>query len=179
MTRHKRKGRSSGSDSTQSYKKKNSNQRGPTGGSEGTSENSNEVSLLSNILNEANSVLFQCDSQEPDNVFSPSVPSAHVPHSELIDMSVQREIASDCAPIEMVTGGASGEDIVKVVKRIESRFDSMDIRLKSLEEMREKVDSVEKDVRKLWISVDERDKKVNEKLQRVEERVDATGFETG
>lgn len=169
MSKRKHKNRSSGSGSERSQRKKTLKARGPSG----------DLSV-SDILSQTNSILFDTD----DQVLSPSEDSVFEPTSD----TVSPLSAKSTEQVKMATGGAnfqstqthknepSNSDLMACLKGIEGRLTKMDNRLGALEELKKKVDDFDKDMKKLWITIEDKTKKLDEKVSVVEERVECCDF---
>ena len=65
------------------------------------------------------------------------------------------------------------------LKGIESRIGNIEKRLDAVEEVKKRFDSFEIEIRKLWRSVEERTKKVEDKVVLTEEKGESTDFALG
>ena len=147
---------------------------------------------VSDILKRANSVLY-----DKQNVFEKSVVSSTpLPQSKRLSEG-QFEISSEMASLSQSEKngekvdkgeiGSSDSEILQFLKKIDQKITNMDKkfanieekRLCSLEELKPKVELIDKELKNLWSAIHERDKRYGEKLNLVEERVESTDFSVG
>jgi chromosome segregation ATPase len=128
-------------------------QRGPS------AESGTDNVAVSEVLNLANSVLYG-DHCVSDNVFVNTVPT---------EADIQGEIA------EMADSGSSeptNRDLMNILKAMCARLEIVEKKLGSIEVIEKRIGGMEKDMKNLWMALDERMKKVDERVQRVEDKVD-------
>ena len=143
---------------------------------------------VSDLIHQANSVLY--DSESILNEEEPLFESTKLPSSD-------SDYSAEDTSVEMATGGEmstsqsqsqsllepkskqtepTNGDIMACLKSIEGRLSNMDKRLGALEELKSKVDGFDKELKKLWVFVDEKSKKTDEQVTRVEEKVERCDF---
>ncbi|XP_060576681.1 uncharacterized protein LOC132733999 [Ruditapes philippinarum] len=133
---------------------------------------------VSNILSQANSVLFENEDQlnlkvlfegnssiDSDTDTGPDTGPFLTPHPPQ-DLMVTMENPSNC-------------DIMNCLKGIDNKLMNIDSRLKKLEILERKVDKFDEEMKKLWNFVHDNAKKVNERLDQVEDKVEASDFSVG
>lgn len=174
--KNKRKEGSNSSDNGRECKRVN-NERGPSSGNMSVSE----------ILSQTNSVLFETNGDHlnsdknvaNDSVFEPNAFSNndgtgvkdHVHTSNGIEQTRSTESTEG--------ENISLKDILVCLRGIEGKLRGIDQRLNTLEEVKEKVNSFDGEIKKLWVALEDKNRKIAEKVTIVEEKVESTDFALG
>ena len=178
----KRKKWSSGSeDNSRQRKKKIVQSRGPSEGE----------FLFSDVLSQANTVLYRGEQQEllegsnlnlnlDTSIFSPGPQFAF----DRMESMSQSEAASTSVQSQAMSQSVSGaqptnQDIMLCLRNIETRLNHMDKRFDTFEEVKTKIGNVEIEIRKLWTTLEDRTKKVEDRIILVEEKVESSDFSLG
>lgn len=147
MTKSKDKKRKERNSSGNEPSKKIHKQRGPSGGSH------NDSVSVSDVLNRTNSVLFGEESLE-NSVFVNCV-----------------EGKSDDKQ-EMAHKEPTNRDLMNLLLNVSGRLEIVEKKLGTVESIDKRMISLEKDIKNLWVALDERVKKVDERVIRLEDKVD-------
>lgn len=162
----KRKSRnSSGNESEQVNKSKNLKTRGPSG-DQGIS--------VSEILSETNAVLYKTE----DTIVSAADSEVFLESSSTVQ-NLSKLLTMASVPNSSNIPGVqdpTNKDIFDFLKKIDSRLISVEKRLDSLKEVEKKVDSVEKDLKRLWVAVEDRNKIFDERITKLEEKSESLDF---
>lgn len=150
----KRKERNSSDDSDSVNKSKAFKPRGP-------SEEQNV--LVSDILSQANSVLYD---ENADTEINTSVFLAY-----LFDNKIPNDMAEGKEP--------SNKDLMIYLQGINKRLDAFEVKLGVIEELDKKVTNFEKELKSIWVALDDRTKRVEERVSKVEDKVNGTDIAMG
>ena len=156
----------SGSDSCTQSRKKVNNERGPSGGDFSVSE----------LLNQTNSILYENGN---DSVFVPNLPTTTTTTTPIINRLTNMATGNSENPMSVSPREPSLTDVMKCLNNIEGRLSHMDKRLDGLEEVKKKVDVFDREIKKLWLALEDKNKKVTERVVAVEEKVESTDFALG
>ncbi|KAH3810683.1 hypothetical protein DPMN_139078 [Dreissena polymorpha] len=74
------------------------------------------------------------------------------------------------------TKDPSSRDLLLCLQKIEGRLDKIDQKLETLDELKAKLNTFEKDLKRLWTIVEDRSTLTDERLKSVEEMVDSFEF---
>ena len=166
--RNKRKARNSSgsnSDSTDSTNQcKVFKPRGP-------SEETEKCLSVSVVLDQANAVLYE-DSKE-DSIDS---------NQDCLDSSVFVEYSGGDQASKMADGGKAEptlRDVMDCMKGMSERLETMERKLGAIESLERKVVDFEKEMKKVWVALDDRVKRTDERVAKLEDRVDATDIGVG
>ncbi|XP_052820392.1 uncharacterized protein LOC128246240 [Mya arenaria] len=157
----KRKDRnSSGNSSENVNKSKVSKQRGP-------SEDLNQS--VSDILSQANAVLYAENSDADKNGDS----------SVFVSEETEGEVVGGAA--KMAEGGRqpTNKDLMDCMKAMNSKLSEMEKKLGTIEVLERKVTDFEKELRKVWVALEDRAKRTDERVMRLEDRVESVDMGTG
>lgn len=140
---------------------------------------------VSDVLNKTNSILFE-DSivfSQDSVVFSQE--SSETSEAESDSVLGAEPIAkaggiSSCEPSMDLTSkpdtanaaSPSNADIISYLQKIENKIGNVEEKLKTLDKLEAKVDNFEKDLKKLWLHMEAANKSVNEKISKLDDRVD-------
>ncbi|XP_052777962.1 uncharacterized protein LOC128215300 [Mya arenaria] len=151
MTKKRKDRNSSGNNSNKS---KSSKPRGPS------EEHENSFSV-SEVLGRASAVLFQ-DTNE----------SAYDDTTEVFATSTK--IESDSS-FKMAEGGRepTNKDLLDCMKKMGEKLCVMEKKLNSIEALERKVTDFEKDLRKLWIALEDRVKRTDDRVNKLEDKVES------
>lgn len=138
-----------------------------------------EQTCVSTVLKEVNSVLF-CNIDETEdsdkslqNLFSQTP-------ANISNMSTPPSQESINVNNDQGTGGSpSNADLLTYLKKIDNRIGGMEKRLDKLDDLEKKMGSFEKELNKLWSRVQDQNKKADERLTAVEEKVESADFNQG
>lgn len=137
-----------------------------------TSPNAYEINI-SEILSEANSVLYNSDDNQEELCFENSLDlgQGHRGQSKSI-FSMESQSVNESNP--------SNADIMQSLVAINNKLTVMDQRshtaIDKLEKLEKKVDNFDSEIKKLWLFVQDNVTKTNDRLSKVEEMVDSTDF---
>ena len=169
--RNKRKKGSSDGGSERDSKKTNCG-RGPSRGEPDLS--------VSEILNQTNSILYdesELSSISNDNVF------LNLPIESKDDISCSRSSNMATSNHDSNKPKQSAEpslkDVMLCLKGIEGKISNMDKRLDALEEVKQKVDRFDIEIKKLWVALEDKNRKVSERITVVEDKVESSDFSIG
>ena len=135
--------------------------RGPSGGDFSVSE----------LLNQTNSILYENGN---DSVFVPNLPTTTTTTTPIINRPTNMATGNSENPVSVSPREPSLTDVMKCLINIEGRLSHMDKRLDGLEEVKEKVDRFDREIKKLAL-----EDKVTERVMAVEEKVESTDFALG
>lgn len=144
--RKKRKNRNSSESNSDSVSRKFQKQRGPSGDVE---PNVNSDFCISDVLGSVNSVLYGDEGALDTSVFTSETTA------KMADPTQEHE--------------PTNREIMNLLKGISGRLDSFD---KKLEAIDTRMSNYEKDVKCLWAALDEKLKKVDDRVTRLEDKVD-------
>ena len=168
--RNKRKARNSSgsnSDSTDSTNQcKVFKPRGP-------SEETEKCLSVSDVLGQANAVLYE-DTKEDNNDSN----------QDCLDNSVfvPKEYSSGELEAKMAEGGKTEptlRDVMDCMKGMSERLATMERKLGAIESLERKVVDFEKELKKVWVALEDRVKRTDERVAKLEDRVDATDIVVG
>ena len=150
---------------------------------------------VSSLLSQTNSVLFEdeerlClrtlfDSDSDSESFDSSINSGTEDdslQSASTNMATPQPSPNESSPVNAnsnQTGDPSNADIMNFLKGLKSTVKSLDRRLVKLECLDSKIDKFEAEMKKLWLHINDENKKMGERVHNVEEKVDATDFSLG
>ncbi|XP_052788391.1 uncharacterized protein LOC128223149 [Mya arenaria] len=134
-------------------------QRGPSGGS--TSE-----TQVSDILNVTNSVLYGDVDNLDSSVFGTLFESADIDNTKA------------CAAMADTNSEPTNLDLMNLLKNMSGRLETVEKKLGGIETIEKRMVSLEKDINKLWGALDARVKKVDERVIRLEDKVDGADIHT-
>ena len=154
----------SGSDSCIQSRKKVNNERGPSGGDFSVCE----------LLNQTNSILYENGN---DSVFVPNLSTTTTTTTPIINRPTNMATGNSENPVSVSPREPSLTVVMKCLINIEGRLSHMDKRLDGLEEVKEKVDRFDREIKKL--ALEDKNKKVTERVMAVEEKVESTDFALG
>lgn len=143
--------------------------------------------IVSNILKETNSILFENEGNLDGNTtlnletlfnsVSESDTDSEVSIKEQAKTEKLTELSkmankppSDCP---------TNADLMTILTKINDRLGSVEKRLCSLESLEKKVSSFEKDLAKLWNCINDQNVKMGERLNVVEEKVESSDYNLG
>jgi hypothetical protein len=156
----KRKDRnSSGNDSSNVNNRKIFKQRGPSG----------ELNVsVSDVLNQTNAVLYD------ENATNDDIPS----DTSTFDISVF-ELKTNCPEVidtmaEKPDKQPTNSDIMVCLNGICKRLDSVEKKLCTLDHLEKQVSGFEKELKSIWLAIDERAKKVEERVLHLEDKMENT-----
>ena len=116
---------------------------------------------VSGVLSQVNSVLFP-NLSEDDCVFG-------------LNSAAEMEKGSGSGQSSgkgSATKDSTSRDLLLCLQKIEGRLDKIDQKLETLEELKAKLSTFEKDLKRLWTIVEDRSTITDERLKSVEEKVD-------
>jgi len=151
-------------------------------GSSGESPNELDVS---DVISQANRTLYDeqdsifevpsdyqttdTDNLNPDNTETPE--SRHA-----LDEMASNESNT---PARTTNAQYSNNDIMTCLKSIEGKINKMEIRLVALETVEKKVNDFDKELKKLWVYIEDKNARSVERIERVEEKTESTDFAIG
>ena len=118
---------------------------------------------VSDILKEVNSVLY-------------SNTCTDLSASEVFDAPIEE----GCQHTDkMAEGGIepTNRDLMECMNLIRQKLVAVEKKLTAIETLERKVDSFEKELNKIWVSIEDRVKRTDDKVTKVEDRVDSTDIE--
>jgi len=121
---------------------------------------------ISEIINKANSVLFNVENLE-NSVFLQS-PSC----------SGRGSLISETGSVEdyCIMANKSDEptirDVMALLTTVSSRLQCLEVKMNIIESIEKRMENFEKDIKRLWVVHEDRSKKVEERVSRVEDKVD-------
>ena len=145
------------------------------GGPSGEVESDAHNKSVSDILNETNNILFNSINnvfEENNSVIMDNSQSNH--ETPIRQEPVEKRLLQtestpqSCAP--------SNSDIMKVLKSLEVKLDSMECRLNKLDSLEKKVISFEKDLKHLSVQVHDNNKSLDSTLNSIAERGERVEF---
>lgn len=151
---NKRKDRnSSGNDAANDNNRKIVKLRGPSSDSE-------QVSLsISELLNETNSVLYN-EVNYDSSVFTVNT-DVNAGKSDIVE-----NMADNSEP--------TNRDIMNCLQGISKRRLDVETKLGALDLLEKKVSNFEKELKSIWLAIDDRAKKLEERVAKIEDKVDGT-----
>ena len=141
------------------------------------SSTEDEVSV-SQILSEANSILYETDNDNTVNegeVFSENKNIDLMQGAECGCM-VQKIMAESEQMEFLVNSDPSYSDIMKCLSNVLKKLDGIDSCLKKLETLENKVDKVEKDITKLWKFVEDKVGRIRDRVVFIEQKTESNEF---
>jgi hypothetical protein len=75
-----------------------------------------------------------------------------------------------------VHSSPSNADIIMFLKKIEGKIENVELKLKTLDNLEKKVDNFENDLKKMWLNIHENKKCTDDKINKLEERVEVVEF---
>lgn len=134
-----------------------------------------EQVCVSNLLKEANSVLFNNIESDDSDSSESSLKHIFTQQSE-----TNRDMASapPILPAPEVEN-VNNAELLMYLKKIDARIGNMEKRLDKLDDLALKVGKFENELSKLWSCVQDQYKKSNERLTAVEEKVESADFSLG
>lgn len=153
---NKRKTRNSSDNSSgTASKSKQFKQRGP----------SDDLDIsVSEILNQANSVLYN----EEKNI------SVFLAENDLSDKTVITAKMAECRDKE-----PTNSDIMKCLLTISDRIGAVEKKLNTLDQLEKKVSGFEKELKSIWAAVEDRSKRMEERVTKLEDKVDGADIGAG
>lgn len=115
------------------------------------------------MLNKTNSVLYGEESLV-DSVFVTSDFGVGV--SEVSEVSAMAENTNGAEP--------TNRDLMDLLKNVSGRLETVEKRLGAMEAIEKRVWNIEKDMKKRWVALEDKVKKVGERVERLENKVDGT-----
>lgn len=147
---------------------------------------------VSQVLGQANSILFDSDDQlDLSSILRDNSDIDTSCNSSSSDISGLSGVASNDTPPTLPTKelnmdtnnkqteGPTNADIMTFLKGLESKFVNLDKRLEKLETLDKKIDSFEAEMKKLWVHVNDKNRQIEDRVIRVEEKTDSTDFSLG
>jgi len=168
--RNKRKARNSSGSNSDSTDSANQSKvfkpRGP-------SEETEKCLSVSDVLGQVNAVLYE-ETKEGANDST----------QDCLDNSVfvSKENSSGDQEAKMADGGRAEptfRDVMDCVKVMSDRLATMERKLGVIESLERKVGDFEKELRKVWVALEDRVKRTDERVAKLEDRVDATDIGVG
>lgn len=156
----------------------------------GTEEVDVDSVSVSDVLSQTNAVLFDAseDSYVSDKVFDSPSASVNLNNS-VVDSSnsCEKGEKADMATAEATSKGEpTNADIMACLRKIDSRLSSvdnriscMDKRLSALEEVKSKVEGFDKELKRLWTVLEDRNKQNDERMRKIEEKSESQDFACG
>jgi hypothetical protein len=137
------------------------------------------MTSVSEILSETNSVLYSQDAMmntthNAESITTGTSTVAGDCHSPYSNYSLSTDTRTNATSIEPMNS-----EIVLYLKKIVSKVGDMDEKLKRLEIMEKKVDNVESEMKKLWSYIHDCDKKMEERINKVEDKSESIDFSMG
>lgn len=151
-------------------------------------------STVSDVLSQTNSVLHgEADSSYTSymNMSQPTVFPQHMASmsNQLISPQIQSQVVHQQVPVSPIQNGAnpipaqyaytttalpgpSNTDIMNCLCKIESRLDKLDNKMKTLENVEQKIDDFDKELKKLWVYVKDNMATNSENTTKLGEQVD-------
>ena len=117
-------------------------------------------------MNKTNSVLYVDSETDSLNINNDSVFVPNCPES-----NANMAAGSSMSP--------SLSDVMSCLKNIEGKLCSMNKRLDALEEVKQKVDKFDTEIKKLWVTLEDKNRKVSDRVTVVEEKVENSDFALG
>ena len=133
-----------------------------------------DVSSVSNILKETNSVLYNDEinvTLDLNTLFDECL-STNTTH-----VSNQSEHLPETS--NMADNSPSNADIMKCLEKINTRLGNVESKLACLHSLEKKIENFDKDLVKLWNCIKDQNDKTNSRLNVVEEKVESTDFNVG
>lgn len=153
-------------------------ERGPSGGSESSSV------VVSEVLNQSNRVLFDIDDFDEyylDQVFNPSPvvdkPVVVTKEESMMAEGSKGENSSQKSskPKSEPTIG----DVMSVLKDVSKRLSNVESKLNALDSLEKKVEGFDREMKKIWCALEDRQKKTDDKIRNIEEKAESTDFAVG
>lgn len=146
-----------------------------------------EQVCVSSLIKDANSVLF--NSEDADDLANSDFDKSNV-STEILNSQMSTTDGNEVTPPTQVNKCSNNEDpdtrlapsnadLMKYLKKIDDRLLNMEKRLGKLEILEKKVDNFEREMSRLWTQIQEQNKKSNERLSVVEDRVESADFNLG
>lgn len=159
----KKRNRSSGSDSLNTSKV--FKPRGPSESSESSGADTSVI--VSEVLNETNSILYNLILEEPATATTSSETMASSDNTSTTNTSKSEST------------NPSNSDIMNLLLNISQRLGVVEKKLCSLESLEKKVENFDSELKRIWRSIEERHKKVDQRLTTVEEKSESVEFAVG
>lgn len=123
---------------------------------------------VSDILREANGVLFNMDDNNSSKMDDDTNTSVFVNNEN-----------GDAARAGTSESEPTNRDIMNYLLTLGKRLGTVEERLQSLKVVEEKVEGFDKELKKLWTAIMDRDKAVNDRVTKIEERNESIDFNLG
>ena len=159
----------------------------------GTEKDSVVSVSVSDVLSQTNSVLFDTseDSFDSDKVFeSPSASNSL--KKSAADSSTTCDKGQIAGKADMATAEATSKveptnaDIMACLRKIDSRLSSVDNkiscmekRLSALEEVKSKVEGFDKELKRMWTVLEDRNRLNDERMRKLEDKTESQDFACG
>ena len=141
------------------------------------SSTEDEISV-SQILSEANSILYETDNDDTVNegeVFSENK-NIDLMQGAGYGCTVQK-IMAESEQLEFLNNSdPSYSGIMKCLSNVVKKLDGIDSRLKKLETLENKVEKVEKDIIKLWKFVEDKVGQIRDRIDFIEQKTESNEF---
>lgn len=168
----KKRNRSSGSDNLNTSKV--FKPRGPSESSESSGVDTSVV--VSEVLNETNSILYDLFLEEPAfSTASSETMAAQVSTST----SETNTSKSESESVSKHSSDPSNSDIMNLLLNISQRLGAVEKKLSSLESLEKKVENFDSELKRIWRSIEEKHKKIDCRLTTVEEKSESVEFAVG
>lgn len=133
---------------------------------------------VSEILSQANSVLYDNDQLSPTDMDSLENSVFESPSSSG-NMASYASTVKDVHSTGMPLQGPSNADLMECLKQINLKLEHVDNRLKTLDVVERKVDKFDIELKKLWTFVHDKNKAADERISKVESMTESAQFSVG